>query len=89
MTPKLQVILDQIQQAENISADEKEFLRKAILDADKGYAMVQFKLDRILCTTPESDRFQRDAGPREFQGRGCVPFAVRCCLQVLIGGLLV
>ena len=47
MTPKLQIILDQVQQAEKLSAEEKETLKKAILDADKSQAMVQFKLDRI------------------------------------------
>jgi coenzyme F420-reducing hydrogenase delta subunit len=47
MIPKLQIILDQIKQAENIPAAEKEFLIKAIHDADKAQSMVQFKLDRI------------------------------------------
>jgi len=47
MLPPLQSISERIQQAENISAEEKDFFIKAIKEADKANYMVQFKLDRI------------------------------------------
>ncbi len=46
MNPHLQSIADKIQQAENLSAAEKEFFIKAVKDADKTQALVQFKLER-------------------------------------------
>jgi signal transduction histidine kinase len=47
MAPQLQKIIDKVHQLESISAEEKDFLIKAIKDADKAQAMVQFKLERI------------------------------------------
>jgi signal transduction histidine kinase len=46
MSPQLQALIDRIEQAENISAEEKNFLIKGINDADKAYTLAAFKLDR-------------------------------------------
>ena len=46
MSPQLQALIDKIEQAENISAEEKNFLIKGINDADKAYTLAAFKLDR-------------------------------------------
>jgi len=46
MSPQLQALIDKIEQAENISAEEKNFLIKGINDADKAYTLAEFKLDR-------------------------------------------
>jgi len=39
-------LIDKIEHAENISAEEKNFLIKGINDADKAYTLAAFKLDR-------------------------------------------
>jgi two-component system, NtrC family, sensor kinase len=46
MSPQLQALIDKIEQAENISAEEKNFVIKGINDADKAYTLAAFKLDR-------------------------------------------
>ena len=46
MNQYLQSIVDKIQQEENLIAAEKEFFLKAVKDADKAQALVQFKLER-------------------------------------------
>jgi signal transduction histidine kinase len=47
MNSHLQALLDKVQQADQLSADEKALFIKAIKDADKDQNMVQFKLERI------------------------------------------
>ena len=46
MNPHLQSIADKIQQAENLTAAEKEFFLKALKDTDKAETLLQFKLER-------------------------------------------
>ncbi len=46
MNPKLQNIFDIIQQTENISAEEKGTILKALKDAEKELEITSFKLDR-------------------------------------------
>ena len=47
MNPHLQLILDKINQEDNLTADQKMSLIKAVKDADKNAGMLQFKLERI------------------------------------------
>ncbi len=46
MNPHLQKILNSIQQSTHLSDEEKNVLLKAVKDAEKEFAITEFKLDR-------------------------------------------
>jgi signal transduction histidine kinase len=47
MNPQLQALLDKIQNAENIPAEEKNSLIESSKEIDKAQSLTQFKLDRV------------------------------------------
>ena len=47
MNPQFQSIIDKINELRELPGEEKESLLKAVREADKNAAMIQFKLERI------------------------------------------
>src|SRR5205814_2242612 len=47
MNPLHQSILDKLKDAENLTAEQRDFLLKSLKEDDKNQTLLQFKLDRV------------------------------------------